>query len=136
MYLRSCSTPETWPCTSPQQHISVDLGYGSVGEPTGQEGGRAGPSCVVVGVMSSSLDICKVRRGDPEGMKAGEVAQLPANGSTGFLAGAVLELLMVVWIRESQHADQLTYHVAHIQGSDLSHSKIYIVWEPLGCVQE
>lgn len=91
MYLRSCSTPEIWSCILPEQHISFDPGYGSAGEPTGQEGERAGPSCVVVGVMSSSFDICKVRRGDPKGMKAGELTRLPSNGSTGFLAGAVLE---------------------------------------------
>ena len=41
----------------------------------------------------------------------------------------------MVQIRESWHTDQLSYHHTPMQGSELAHPKIYIIYELLGCVK-
>ena len=45
------------------------------------------------------------------------------------------EHILVVWMRESQCADQLIYHQIQTQGSELTHPQIYLICERLGCVK-
>jgi hypothetical protein len=70
-------------------------------------------------------------------MRAGALTLPPVDGDTGWPSwSSAGELTLVIWIRES-HADQLNYHQikAQIQGSELAHPKICIIFEPLGCLK-
>ena len=73
----------------------------------------------------------------PEGRRAGQLNLPPADGGTGWPSqSSAGELGLVVPIKESWWAVQLSTTQAQIQGSDLVHPKICIICESFECVKE
>jgi hypothetical protein len=70
-------------------------------------------------------------------MRTGELSLPPANGGIGRPSqSSAGELALVVWKRESQRADQLSYQPrSQIQGFELTYPKIYIICELLQLVK-
>ena len=70
----------------------------------------------------------------PRALRAGELTPPPANSCPGWPSQSNVGVTLVLQIRESQHADQLSYHPGPNPGSEVAHPKIYIICQWLGQV--